>query len=243
MAHNGPLEIEIKLALPDEPSYRRLRAALGRPVCSVLQENLFLDGPGGELRSRQAVLRLRREQELHPDPGPTCAAGVYRLFLTLKTRGTVRGSVHSRAEIEAEIRPEVAAPWPDTAAILRLDVDPVLAAREMAPGLASLLDQGGFRNLREIYRPPAEAVLLRNGLWELDRTEFPGGIVEYELEVELQGPEADAARGSPAEDELRRLLRSWNVPASDQPLSKYGRFIRHRQAHWDGEGLPAGESG
>jgi len=241
VAHNREVETEIKLALPDEAVYRKLRDLLGRPLRATQQENRFLDGPDGDLRFRKAVLRLRRELEILPDAASPGVPAGERVYLTLKTEGRVSGAVHTRGEIEAEVTPCSGAFRPDPGWLMTLDLEPVRVVRQMLPGLKRLVDQGGFSNYREVFAAPAGSRRLSDSLWELDRTEFPGGMVHYELEVELarsapgkpgalQGTECGLME-SRAELELYGVLQSWSIPVVAQPASKYERWLGYRSAH------------
>jgi uncharacterized protein YjbK len=223
---DGPLEIEIKLALPSEAAHDALVRALGAAgatVTTLRQRNGFFDGPRGELSAARIALRVREERVM--------PAGEPRTLVTLKGGGPAEGAVHRRVELEEMIDiplEEVAA---DPCRLLQSGASPIRELRRILPGLESLVCIGGFENERK--RAPVELEVVDAGgavsrlatLWEIDRTRFDAGPEEYELEVEV--PEEAEAGGAGAERILRaveaRLARA-GIPWQPQPHSKLGRF-------------------
>jgi adenylate cyclase class 2 len=91
------IETEIKLSLPDPSGFRRRLVALGAElaVARHFEDNLVLDFPGGVLKGRGCVVRLRR------------AGG--RSILTYKGPARAQGPFKSREEIETTVADGAAA--------------------------------------------------------------------------------------------------------------------------------------
>src|SRR5436190_17371620 len=187
------LEREFKLPLPSEAHFaavlerlRALGAELRAPVC---QRNHFFDTAERALRRAHIALRLRAEDGRHE--------------LCLKGKPRTAGSTLA-ARPEEELALDDA-----TARALLAGTRAPLAVFEQSPlrdgplvrlarvlvGGAPLSLLGSFENERTrvgpvpLPRDPSATPLV----FELDRTHFPGGHIERELEVELP-PAADAAR-------------------------------------------------
>jgi hypothetical protein len=237
----GPHEVELKLGLPSAAAHARLCEALGTAgkfIGAVRQENLFLDGPHGELSAARVALRVRLVRE--DGPG--------RVFLTLKTGGVRTGEVTDRIEWECPLSLEVGALRSDPSQLLVLDLDPVRELKRLVPGLTALRLLGGFTNDRRTYRVPLDLPTAGGTArrvefdWELDRAEFPDGSVDHELEVELScrpgpGIRPDEAGGWPDRvgidlvvGAVRAELARLGVPTVSQPMSKYARFRERRRS-------------
>ena len=225
------METEFKIALADEGSFTRIREVLAQRGASegsrCRQVNHFFDTPGKDLRAGHLALRLRDEEG--------------KFLLTAKGE-TIRGSednaLTTRPEVEAEIDEETAS------AVLQggsspLDVleaalgepRPTLIDRlNEAVGGQALVHLGCFENER--LRPGAihvelggETVALE---FELDRTRFPGGKVERELELELSDP----AQGPAVEAWLRKVLAAAGIQWCTA-ASKAKRFFAALEADSD----------
>jgi hypothetical protein len=218
-----PREVELKLGLSSEAAYAQLRAALdtaGRFVRSVRQGNFFFDGLRGELTSARLSLRVRTER----------SDTALKSILTLKSGGVSNGAVSDRAEWECPLPLDVETARTEPSRLLALDLDPIRELKRCLPGLEGLRLLGGFANDRRVYQVPldlAGTAATVDGTarriettWELDRSEFPDGSVDFELEVELGRLPSPEAVISAIHAELARL----GVPTSSQPLSKYARF-------------------
>ena len=212
------VEVEFKLVLPDEEALERVRrilvAAGAATHAPLVQVNHFFDTAGRDLRDREVALRLRR------------AGGRHELALKGPARSSAEIGMHERPEEELEIDARAAA------AILAGELSPLELLAERL-GSSALLRQtqepvgprrlrhlGSFENERARLGPlrlgPGGPALV----FELDRTRFPGGRIEHELEVEIRA--ADAPLVEPL---LRELLRAAGVewrPAR----SKAERFFR-----------------
>lgn len=243
-------EVEIKLALATPADHDRLLAHLGLPVESRTQHNVFFDTPTGDLARRQVVLRVRTETRARPGESQSETLS----WLTLKGAGLVDGEVHVREEVEcrlgtAEGLTEIRR---DPSALLARDLPPIRALDEIAGRATHLVELGGFVNVRRIYhvalgshesedtsppdsrsdsslQPQASSLMV----WEVDATRYPGGRMQYELEVELDAP-LEAAAVTRA---IHERLRAFGVRYGPQPLSKFARlrqFLREVDAQRPG---------
>jgi uncharacterized protein YjbK len=197
-------EIELKLLLPDEENFLRLRNALdGLATPEVVEQVVYyLDTARLDLRLARQMLRVR------------VGNGVAKV--TWKGSATMTAGVQQAAEREQVLPEAEGALWrqggqarttPERLGIVGwLD----LAADV---GLHPL---GAMANTRRIYRATIAGVPM---VLELDRVRYSAGVERYELEVE----HADAAR-------LAQRLIPWleansieTEPASE---SKYAQFLR-----------------
>jgi len=172
-------EIELKRLLADGAALERLARAAERRGArsgpSVEQVNHFFDTGAGALRAEGSIVRLREEGDAR--------------ILTAKGDSRVRGDVHIRSELECEIQrgeaDAIQAGRADPLGSLEreLGAHPFLAELRARARGAPLEPSGCFRNHRTRVGPlklgPGEAFL------ELDRTEFPGGRVHFEVELEV----------------------------------------------------------
>lgn len=219
------IERELKLLLPDADAFRRVEgAAAFGPV--VRQENHFFDRADGALRRAKIGVRLREE------------AGARLLTIKGDALDSGRGALTRRIELE---RPIAAGDF-ERALAEGLDLAPWLDAieresppAERAPELHAwlrridllcrghrLARRAGFTNRRRIA-----PLALRDplGLFSveltLDETLFPGGRIDYELEVEL-APDAEAPER--VETALRAWLAAQGVAAPASASSKLARL-------------------
>jgi inorganic triphosphatase YgiF len=209
-------EIEFKFAVADESAFAALLRALELPEGagrSVRQVNHFFDTAHHALWRNALALRLRDEE------------GAF--WLTLKGDEKTRsadGILTERMEVEVEVAPELArlllagsvspgrilADAGEEVAQLRMDA--ALAGAEPRP-------VGRFENERTRL-PPVD---LGGGLgpvrFELDRTRFPDGRIDCEIEVEAADVELKALR-----TRLDALLARAGIAWSHAP-SKARRFF------------------
>lgn len=195
------LEIELKWAL-DANGHAALGQALTRhlgPPRELAQDNRFFDSSDLRLRRAALNLRLRREND--------------RLLMTCKGRGGI-GSAgeHRHTEWEEWLDPGT---WDAVVAGRLSSADlPLPAPVRVALGDAPLVALGGFANHRlEFHHQSYAGTLLC-----LDRTDFLRGRVDYELEIETNAAEEQAAV-------WRRHLGEWGIPFQPQPLTKFARFL------------------
>lgn len=212
-------EIELKRLLVGEGAGEKLVAALsGRVARDRVQVNHLFDTANYALRRARYALRLRTEGR--------------KAFLTAKgpTRSVGR-STGSKVEAEAAIS------MPLAKRVLTGRVDPLAALRarlrnpayarlwrafERAVGDRAPRHVGHFENRRRTVR-----ARLPSGLRiavEIDRTYFPGGRVDHEVEIELPSEAAVAE----AERWLRARLRQAGV-AARKSTPKVARFYASRR--------------
>jgi len=188
------LEIELKLGLPGENAWNWVRNSLG-PGHVVEQVNHFFDGPDRMLQKRRIGVRLRSEISRE--------ASTTRL-LSVKSDPSQHdaGPLSKRLEMESVLdsrdfdraiqRGLSLDQWlPDWRRITPTEIPEHQALGELLDVLESANEAGPlecyarFANRRE-HLPfrctdsegPLEIEI------ELDRTEFPGGRVDFEIEVE-----------------------------------------------------------
>ncbi|RME18782.1 MAG: CYTH domain-containing protein, partial [Candidatus Zixiibacteriota bacterium] len=141
-------------------------------------------------------------------------------LITLKGAPSEHGMAVTRREIEAELPRRVASEICELQRdILSLDTEPVQQVKRDFPGVA-LTRLVTFHNLRRSKTINVGDVNYRV---ELDKTQFPDGTVDYELEVELP----DAAQGDIIGDYLNKLFHALHIPVSRQPDSKLARALQH----------------
>ncbi len=227
MPSPGPHEVELKLRLSDESAWRRVRAELADPRAEW-QENVFFDRPDRHLTVQKIAVRLRRAESgcrltVKTDPAPPGQSALTRrVELEVAIQATLFESACrsvldlspwiSRWRVENRNRggtnPEI-----ETA----LDS----LARSTSGGLRPM---GTFRNERTRgHLTVGDGSELREWEIELDRTLFPGGRTDYELELELPANTSDATA-----EEVRRVLTrrlsDLNVETGTAP-SKLARLI------------------
>lgn len=188
-------EKELKYAL-DEQGYEALKTLLGEPQERVLQVNVYLDLADNRMDRLYGTLRLRQEEDAR--------------MVTYKRGRTQRGAYFELSEWEAPLTEEqfsslrngvVQPHWWN-------ELEPLRRFREDVPDADRLRAQGQVENLRIRYPLPT------GDLAELDRTVFPDGRVDYELEVETEDPKA-----------VDRHLHGLGVPLDPQTRTKYRRFL------------------
>ena len=211
------MEIELKIGLVVEADRARLLKRFGPPERTVSQRNLFLDGENGELRAEKIALRVRRERDF-PAAGPP----IDRVVLALKGASFGDGVLFKREEIESPLGLSVEEVLRSPSRLLMMAPRPILALKEKLPSLTTLKPLGVFDNDRAVLKVP----LAVNGreietVWEVDRSVFPGGRVDCELEIELDD-ESEAAEIAQA---VERLLAAAGVATRPEPRGKYERFL------------------
>jgi hypothetical protein len=207
-------EIELKRLLSDEAALGRLARAAerrgARAGSPVEQVNHFFDTAAGALRAEGSIVRLREE------------GGAF--VLTAKGDSRISGDVHVRAELECEVAAEEAreiqAGRADPLASLEreLGAQPFLGELRARTGGAPLEPSGSFRNHRTRVGPlelgTGEVYL------ELDRTEFPGERVHYEVELEV--PEELVEQAGRLLGELLDEAGDPGAPASGKATRYFG---------------------
>ncbi len=198
------LEVELKWAL-DVASHGALAPlltqSLGQPR-TLVQHNRFFDTADRRLRQAKLNLRLRRENAA--------------LLLTCKGHlGIGANGEHRHTEWEEWLDP---AWWNDIdQGVLDAARLPLPEQVRQALGGAELTSLGGFANHRLEFHQDGE----HSALLCLDRTDFPGGRIDHELEIETASPQVNDQR-------WRQQLQQWGIPFRLQPLTKFVRFLQTR---------------
>jgi uncharacterized protein YjbK len=199
------LEIEIKLQLESFTDYLKLIGFLGNIEYEDRHQNAFFDSEDRYLSRKGWIFRVRVENE--------------RGLVTVKDSGRQTGSAMVRREIEAEI--------PRSQAIdilnlrtepLKMAVTPVDFIRKEFPDvkLAKLIQFNNVRQRKTLQLGD------KNYVFEIDKTEFSDGSVDYEVEIELK----DVNQIEYVENDLRKLFESLNIPYARQTESKLARALK-----------------
>jgi len=197
-------EIEIKLDLGSFTNYLKLVGFLGELEQEDRQINGFFDTEDQQIAKMGWALRVRAENE--------------RGLVTVKGISAAEGLVVIRQEIEADITRGQAIDILN----LRMDVmsltnSPVDFIKEKV-GDQSLTQLVKFSNTRQ---KKTFRIADKGYLFEIDKTEFNDGSVDYELELELEHT-GDLAT---IEDKLRHLFSSLDIPFEHQTQSKFHRAL------------------
>jgi len=201
------LEVELKWYLSAAEHgllASRLQDVLGAPRL-LEQDNRFFDSADGRLQRSHLNLRLRHEN--------------HQLLMTCKRKAAAADALGTHRHDEWE-------QWLDPALWQQL-AEPGIALARLLPlpppvvealGGAALLALGGFSNVRQEFhagRPGGSDLLC------LDRTTFPGGRVDHELEIETADPATTAAH-------WRSVLGSWGIAPPNQGETKFARYLALR---------------
>lgn len=200
------VEVELKLALVDPERFDALLAALPTPSRVIEQRNHYLTDPDGTLTKGRVMLRVRERWEV--------VDAERRLIDAVMTAKRKRSDAHGIfVADEHEHAVELKAWRAFTAGEGTMEglEGAALAWVRGEVGLKALAVQGAMTNRRHVV-PWAGLTL------EVDRTEYPDGTVDAEIEVETDDPEA--ARGL-----LDRLAHDAEVALTPQSLTKYERFL------------------
>jgi len=208
------MEVEVKLRLPSKQAHDAVAAALGRankggPLATHQQENFFLDGPGKELSSRMAVLRIRFYDVDR------------RALVTLKGKQKLVDGIGRGTEVEFDfldakaarkfVSPAESSSKPSSAFLDEAPQDnPVLRSLREDYEAKELVCIGGFRNVRKEFAFEGHTL-------ELDETRFDHGTV-YEIEVESADPER-------VKEKLEAFLRENGIEFEYSATTKFANFI------------------
>ena len=199
-------EIEIKLDLGSFTDYLKLVGFLGQIDSEEHHINGFFDTEDKQLAAAGWALRVRAEGK--------------RGLVTVKSEGEHSNLAVVRNELESEIsRGDALEILNLQSDILKLPVEPIKHVNDLLKNqpVACLVRFENCRQKKKFRLGDYEYVL------EIDKTMFPDGSVDYELEVELPGLERQQA----VEDHLRRMFTSLQMPFLRQDESKLARAI-HR---------------
>lgn len=196
------MEQELKLALARPADLARLLGALPEPRAVIRQFNHYMVCPENRTSEAKVMVRLRVEDR--GDLTTSC--------LTLKRRIRAQDGVFLSWELEE------AMPMEQTRAVLDGDQDLMAVDHEGTRWLAQELDvrsldrQGSLINVRHV-------VDFEGYVLEIDRSEFPDGSVDVEIEIETEDP-AGARRV------VASLATDEGIALSEQTLGKYTRYLQ-----------------
>lgn len=168
-----PMEVEIKLRLPDSTAHQKVSDALSPfHVKTLAQENIFFDGEGSELVKNLAALRLRFYDL-------DC-----RCVLSLKAKPVISSGISRVEEQEESVDPSLGRACVEEPGRLLLfgSSDIIRRVREEY-NVKELVCLGGFRNVRAVYDWKGLKL-------ELDETIYDFGT-SYEIECESTEPKRD----------------------------------------------------
>lgn len=195
------VERELKLRLT-EYEWSLLRQELGTPLCIHQQTNTYFDTRQHDLRHRLSIMvRIRSEDS------------TYELTVKDRILGEQSGQLETRERTEP-LRSELAtAILERTTALTEADVELTKQLRQQVG--ADLEPVGQVKNTREVF------ALGQGYIAELDRTELPGGRVDYEVEIELRN-DSHTYLGARNALQLHTSIKCSALPPS---RSKYARFL------------------
>lgn len=200
------VEVELKLALVDPGRFDALLAALPPPSRVIEQRNHYLTDPDGTLAKGRVMLRVRERWEV--------VGAERRLIDAVMTAKRKRSDEHGIfVADEHEHAVELKAWRAFTAGEGTMEAleGPALAWARGEVGLKALAVQGAMTNRRHVV--PWGGFTL-----EVDRTEYPDGTVDAEIEVETD--DGEGARGL-----IETMAREAEVELTPQALTKYERFL------------------
>ena len=202
-----PQEIEIKLDLQKRENYSRLIEYLEIRSEATRQDNYFYDSDDWILSKNGWALRLRIEKDQSS------------LSLKSKTSESANG-LTVRTEIEKTISDEAAQNYIREG--LNLDGISNRLSDIIKPILKSdpLTRKLHFTNYRHRANYSGHKQEL---IFEVDRTEFENGKLEFELEIELEDRLAYPA----AFDNVKLLLESLQIETIIQTESKFARALKN----------------
>ena len=207
MSLPAPLEVELKLALEAPERLDALLEALPAPRTVVEQRNVYLVPAAGPPEGEPVMVRVREVWQVRE-----AARSREALLLTAKRRRSVDNGVFVAEEHE---QPLDAERW-----------EAFEAGAELAGATGPVFDWLAANGLRGPWRIEGEMRNERREIpvegyrLEVDRTTFPDGTVDAEVEVETADPEG-------ARVLLARLAAGAGVALRPQTLTKYARFLAH----------------
>ncbi|KAI4379264.1 hypothetical protein MLD38_005584 [Melastoma candidum] len=206
-----PMEVEIKLRLPDAAAHRSLAALLSPHHLKTLhQENLFFDSPQSQLSRNLSALRVRFS-------GPSPSA-----VLSLKSKPSISSGISRVEETEEPLEESFARSClSDPGQLLSIGKEDdgghvrseIMRRVREEFRVNELVCLGGFRNVRGVYEWKGLKL-------ELDETEYSFGTT-YELECESGEPERDR-------EVIEGLLRENGVSYSYSEVNKFAVFMSRK---------------
>jgi len=201
-----PQEIEIKLDLQKKDNYDKLIERFGITEKPTRQENYFFDSENMDLSKSGWAFRLRIEEN--------------KSSLTLKGTSTRSSDgLAIRDEVEISIPDEKAQKYAENG--IRSGNIPNEIAQIIKPigKPGDLIQKIYFINDRFRVKFPGDDIDL---LFEIDKTEFVDGSIDYELEVELK----DQLIYQKALGIIMTFLDSVQIVTVFQKQSKFARALK-----------------
>jgi hypothetical protein len=210
-----PREIEVKRLLIGERAGDRLLAALAAPVVAEKRQvNHVLDTKSRALSAARLSLRLRNEdgEWIVTAKGPS-----------QRVAGSTASKVEAESHVEAAVAGAILGAGTSALDVLRARIDDSAFDELWQSFERVLADQplivvGSFENERRVV-----PVILPSGsslTLEIDRTRFPGGRVDEEVEIELDS----AALAAEVEAWLETTARAAGVVTAPSS-AKIARFL------------------
>ncbi len=192
-------EIELKWALSAQAHAALQEHLVGTfgTARRLAQTNRFFDTGSLALRSSGMNLRLRLEDQ----------GGRTRLLLTCKRKLADQHGAHHHEEWEEWLDPGI---WHQLELRDPGTLLPLPAHVRESVGGERLHALGGFTNDRLEWQHQQELICL-------DRTDYAVRI-DHELEIETGDPASSS-------QEWSARLKAWGIPWSNQPVSKFARFL------------------
>ena len=195
------MELELKLGLTHPGQLPTLLAALPEPLRVISQSNHYFVDALGELKARRTMVRVRVSRTLG-DARPL------EVTLTTKRRLEAKAGYFIAEEEEEAISPEAwEAVQGGACDLVDLDTAPLKSLALTPP----LICHGVMHNLRHV-------IALKGFTLEVDRTEFPKGVIGAEVEVETTDPTG-------ARRVVEEVAERAGVALFDQERGKYARFL------------------
>ena len=209
-SHRMGREIEIKLNLDSFTNYLKLLGFLGQIEREERHQNAFFDTEDRKLAEAGWALRVRAEDN--------------RGLVTIKSIATRSGAALIRQEMEAEIsRAEAFDCLALQRDVMSFPVVPIDYLKDKL-GELTLMVLVKFENLRQ---KKFFKISDHTYVFEIDKTEFGDGSVDYELEVEL--PDTD--RLETVDDALRKMFSTLAIPFEHQTASKFARALQRAKIY------------
>jgi len=206
---SGPefTETELKLALLEWRDYDRLVRHLDVPEAHFTQYNSYLDDADRSLRKAQVMLRAR---EIKFPVGAAKGLGKPPVTITAKRRKSAIGGVFISEEREQVMSYD---DWTD----FECGKTPLETTGHVFQWVA---EQASHGPLSVIGRVTNHRWKMRSGpfVLEIDKTHFPDGTIECEIECETILPEE-------ARTHIAGLLKSLNIAFREQTRGKFARFL------------------
>jgi uncharacterized protein YjbK len=201
------IETEIKIALVEWRDYDRLLRALDPSEAHFTQHNNYLDDASRSLRKADVMLRAR---EIQFPVGAAKGLGKPPVTVTAKRRKSAIGGVFISEEREGVMDFD---DWRD----FEIGKAPLDTSGHVFKWVKEQVDHGDLvivgKTINHRWKIRSSAFML-----EIDKTLFPDGSTECEVECETILPDE-------AKKHIEALLTGLKIPFRDQTEGKYARFL------------------